>query len=315
MAQKKKEQVYLRKRLMPSGNISLYLDTFTRDGRVYEYLKLYLIPEHSRADKEKNRQTMQLAEAIRAKRTVEIQNNEYGFKSAYAEETRFFDYYKAMCEKRLGEESKGNWGNWKSCLKHLEKYEKNKNITFASITPEWIEGFKDYLENKACAWENDKRKRVKDKPLSRNSKVSYFNKLRACVNQAFEERIIAHNPLRGIEGFKAEEGTRMYLTIDELKRLTQTECDYPNIKKAFLFSCLTGLRRSDILNLTPRKTYCFLLLFENKKLTKIVSLTGNDLETSGLLYSAMFCINQKNASLICKSSVFLPHCQNYSSEK
>ncbi len=51
MAQQKKEQVYLRKRLMPSGNISLYLDTFTRDGRVYEYLKLYLIPEHSRADK------------------------------------------------------------------------------------------------------------------------------------------------------------------------------------------------------------------------------------------------------------------------
>ena len=250
MDKKKKERVNIRKRLMPSGNTSLYLDVFTKDGRKYEYLKLYLVPEHSRADKEKNRQTMQLAEAIRAKRTVEIQNNEYGFKSAYAEETRFFDYYKAMCEKRLGEESKGNWGNWKSCLKHLEKYEKNKNITFASITPEWIEGFKDYLENKACAWENDKRKRVKDKPLSRNSKVSYFNKLRACVNQAFEERIIAHNPLRGIEGFKAEEGTRMYLTIDELKRLTQTECDYPNIKKAFLFSCLTGLRRSDILNLT-----------------------------------------------------------------
>ena len=63
------------------------------------------------------------------------------------------------------------------------------------------------------------------------------------------------------------------------------------------------------------KTYYFLLLIENKKLTKVVSLTGNDLETSGLLYSAMFCINQKNASLICKSSVFLPHCQNYSSEK
>ena len=63
------------------------------------------------------------------------------------------------------------------------------------------------------------------------------------------------------------------------------------------------------------KTYYFVLLIENKGLTKIVSLTGNDLETSGLLYSAMFCINQKNAFLICKSSVFLFHCQSYSSEK
>lgn len=27
------------------------------------------------------------------------------------------------------------------------------------------------------------------------------------------------------------------------------KCEYPNIKRAFLFSCLTGLRRSDILRL------------------------------------------------------------------
>lgn len=64
-----------------------------------------------------------------------------------------------------------------------------------------------------------------------------------------------------------------------------------------------------------KKTYHFLLLTENKKLTKIVSLTGNDMETSGLLYSAMFCTNQKNAFLICKSSVFIPYYQSYSSEK
>lgn len=64
-----------------------------------------------------------------------------------------------------------------------------------------------------------------------------------------------------------------------------------------------------------RKTYYFVLLIENKVLTKIVSLTGNDLETSGLLYSAMFCINQKNAFLIYKNDVFLPYNQSYSSEK
>lgn len=170
----------------------------TAGGLFYFYANFGILhnTEHTRADKEQNRQTMQLAEAIRAKRTVEIQNDEYGFKSAYKEDTLFFDYYKAN------------------------------------------------------AWENDKRERTKDKPLARNSKLSYFNKLRACLNQAFDDRIIAHNPIRGIEGFKAEEGTRMYLTIDELKKLAQTECEYPNIKKAFLFSCLTGLRRSDILKLT-----------------------------------------------------------------
>ena len=68
-------------------------------------------------------------------------------------------------------------------------------------------------------------------------------------------------------------------------------------------------------NIPCGKTYYFLLLIENKKLTKDVSLTGNDLETSGLLYSAMFCINQKNAFLIYKNNVFLPYNQSYSSEK
>lgn len=245
-----KESIKLRKRKLPTGNTTLYLDIYRNGKREYEYLKLYLIPEKTRADKEKNRETLKLAEAIKAKRTVELQNKEFGFKNDYADETKFFDYYRTMCEARLGVDTRGNWGNWRSCLKHLEKYESNQNITFADITPKWVQGFKDYLEKEATAWGCDFRERIKDHPLSRNSKLSYFNKLRACLNQAFEERIISRNPMVGIEGFKAEEGTRMYLTLEEVKLLVQTECEYPNIKRAFLFSCLTGLRRSDILKLT-----------------------------------------------------------------
>lgn len=244
-----KEPIRLRKRTTQSGNTSLYLDIYLNGERTYEYLKLYLIPERTRADKEKNRETLKLAEAIKSKRIVELRNGEYGFKDDFASDTLFFDYYKMMCEKRLGAESRGNWGNWYSCLHHLRIYEKREKITFAEITPEWVQGFKDYLENRAIAWAHDKRHREKEYPLSRNSKVSYFNKLRACLNQAFDDRIIARNPIRGIEGFKAEEGTRMYLTTEELKKLVNTPCDYESVRRAFLFSCLTGLRRSDILKL------------------------------------------------------------------
>ena len=89
----------------------------------------------------------------------------------------------------------------------MKKYEKREDITFAEITPEWVQGFKYYHENEAVAGGHDYRKRIKDKPLARNSKMSYFNKLRACLNQAYDDRIININPLRGIEGFKSEEGT------------------------------------------------------------------------------------------------------------
>lgn len=71
-----KEPIRLRQRKTASGNTTLYLDIYLNGKRSYEYLKLYLIPETNRKDKEKNRQTLQLAEAIRAKRVVELQNGE-----------------------------------------------------------------------------------------------------------------------------------------------------------------------------------------------------------------------------------------------
>ena len=251
-----KEAVRARQKHLQNGITSLYLDIY-RDGiRSYEFLKLYLIPEKNREDRERNRQTMQLANTIKAQKIVEIQNGEFGFKSQFKEDTLFFDYYEAMCKKRFkADDNKSNWGNWRSCLKHLEKYEPNRKITFREVTPQWIQGFRDYLENDACAWSMDYRQRVKDHRLSRNSRLSYFNKLKACINQAYQDRIIPYNPIRGIEGFKPEEGTRMYLTLDEVRRLVETPCEYEAVKRAFLFSCLTGLRRSDILKLTWRDVH------------------------------------------------------------
>ena len=244
------EPIRLRKRLLKDGRQSLYFDLYHNGKREYEYLKLYLIPEKSRADKEKNKQTMKLAEAIRAKRIVDYQNGKFGFHQT-ENDIRFFDYYKAMCEKRRGgPESRGNWGNWYSCLKHLEIYEKNQDITFADITSEWVQGFKNYLEINAKAWAPRYERELEYHKLSRNSKLSYFNKLRACIHQALADGVIEQNPLRGVENFKAEESKRMYLTIDEVKAITKAKCSSPGVKRAFLFSCLTGLRRSDIQKMT-----------------------------------------------------------------
>lgn len=245
---KSKEPIRLRQRQRPSGIINLYLDIYIDGKRSYENLKLYLVPEKTRADKEKNKETLKLADAIRAKRVVELQNGQYGFDSAYKTETRFFDYYNTLCEKRhRNPASLGNWGNWWGALQHIKRYAK-PDITFKDITPQWIQGFKDYLDTTARVRDRRKRSFTTDdlRPLSQNTRRSYFNKLRACINQAYEDRIIPHNPLRGIEGFKAEERERVYLTLDEVRAMAAAECKYPVLKRAFMFSCLTGLRKSDI---------------------------------------------------------------------
>lgn len=246
-----KEPVRLRQRKNKSGNISLYLDIYIDGRRSYEYLKIYLVPERTAQDRERNRQNMQLARAIQAKRVVDIQNGEFGFSGMRKEGANFYEYYCYLCEQRLGEDTSGNWGNWKSSLQHMLVYDAYlKKRSFADITRDWILGFRDYLQKRAMTLSSDTiRKKDRGRRLSNNSQSSYFNKLRACINQAFDEGVIQSNPTRGISGISTKTGKRMYLTIEEVKRLADTPCEYACIRNAFLFSCLTGLRRSDIVRL------------------------------------------------------------------
>lgn len=243
----RKESVTLREKRLASGNISLYLDIYRDGKRSYEFLKLYITKASNPLEREVNRQTRATARAIKARRQIELQNNEYGFNSQFKLDTPFLEYYRKLCDERAkNKESRGNYQNWYSCLKHLERY-CSENTTFKDVTPEWIEGFKSFLDTTGKDLHKIKYENGESaKPLAQNSKVSYFNKLRACINQAFDERIIPINPLRGIEGFKQEETERIYLTFEEVKELAKTPCRNAVLKNAFLFSCLTGLRKSDI---------------------------------------------------------------------
>lgn len=81
-----KEPIRLRRKTLANGNISLYLDIYWNGSRTYEFLKLYLIPEKTKADKEKNRETLKLANSVKAQRIIEIQNGEFGFKTTFAEQ-------------------------------------------------------------------------------------------------------------------------------------------------------------------------------------------------------------------------------------
>lgn len=231
-----KESVKLRRRLMPSGNTSLYLDIYRRGVRRLEYLRLYLIPERNRADKEKNRQTLQLAEAIRSKRHMEVIHGEYGFSSPHDGDILFFPYAERVYEQKQS-------APMRTTLFHLRNYEKRDFITFNDITPQWLEGFISYL-NKVTCW-----KSTVERKLQANSKRLYFTNLKTILHHAQQKGVMKHNPLRSVDNWKTEETTREYLTIEELRKLIDTECEVDAIRRAFLFSCLTGLRRSDIIKL------------------------------------------------------------------
>ncbi len=105
----------------------------------------------------------------------------------------------------------------------------------------WLNTFKDYLQNTARTKSETK--------LSQNSLHSYFNKVKACLRIAFNEELIQKNPADRVKGFKQGEVKREFLIFEELKKIAKTSCGIPQLKTAFLFSCLTGIRWSDINNL------------------------------------------------------------------
>ncbi len=52
-----------------------------------------------------------------------------------------------------------------------------------------------------------------------------------------------------IDKIEWKEVKKQYLTLAEVKKLAATPCKIPVLKQASLFSCMTGLRISGILNL------------------------------------------------------------------
>ena len=73
-----------------------------------------------------------------------------------------------------------------------------------------------------------------------------FLKFRACLKEAVRKKIILSNPAADVANVKVIEAIREHLTLDELKAISKAECRYDVLKRAFIFSCLTGLRWSDI---------------------------------------------------------------------
>ena len=269
-------KVHLRQRKQTkSGSISLFLEIYkgtttspegkVKNLRAYEYLNLYLIDKpKTPLDRQSNKDTLQLAKSIKAKRELEIKNGLYGFANDFKQNANFVDYFIEQTEKR--KQSVGNYGIWDSTLKHIIKFAGSK-VSFREIDQTFCENFRDYLKDTA--------KKSSGQPLSSSSVASYFSKFRACLKEAVRKKIILSNPAIDVNSPRIIENIREYLTLEELKEIVKAECRYDVLKRAFIFSCLTGLRWSDVNNLKWS---------ELQKTTDGFRITFHQQKTKGLQY-------------------------------
>lgn len=225
----KKEIVRLRQKKLSNGDISLYLDIYYQGKRSYEFLKIYLISKpRNEFDRAANKESLQLAQNIKAKRQLEVLNDNHGVYSSHKMNADFIEYFRAQHKKRVNNNT--NPENFKATLNHFLKFIEVEKISFKEITEEIIQDFKTFLLRN----------------LSQNSARTYYFVIGVILKSAAREGIINRNPFLNIKGISKEDTHREFLSLEELQKLAKTDSQDPLLKRAFLFSCLTGLRWSDI---------------------------------------------------------------------
>ena len=233
--------VTLREKPIKQGKEkSLYLDYYPairnpRTGALTrrEFLGIYILSNpKTKADKALNEEKIAKANGLRGVREMDIINEKYDF---IDKDKNKQDFLKYMDEYSKKSGSK----NYKFVYKHFFNY-MNGKCSIGDVTPEIANGYREYLLTTKSI-----RKKTKPK-LNTNSALSYFDLFRTILTHAYKDKILTTNINDFVDSGKKEETERDFLSIEELVTLYETPCEDDVLKRVCLFSCLTGLRYSDI---------------------------------------------------------------------
>ena len=235
--------VTLRTRVIKNGMLSLYLDYYPgiRDKETmkvhrHESLSIFIYEKPiNRTQKEFNASMMERAEAIRCRRYESIVNERYDFLDKEKMKDDFLAYFQNMLPKKNEK--------WKFVYTHFCIFVDNK-CTFEEVTVDLCRNFGEYLLS-ARKLKHEGRQHT----LGKNSAAGYFSTFRGLLKIAYRDKMIRENINDFLESIDTEDIRKEYLTLEEVKKLSNTPCKFPVLKSASLFSCFTGLRISDILKL------------------------------------------------------------------
>lgn len=232
-----KETIRLRTRLLKSGCKSLYLDYYYKGNREYEYLNMYLIPENTPLDRARNKETLKSAEAIKAKRIIEKQQVLAG--THKKESPSLHSLLSMIEEKKSKDVTEGSWLVYKNGANLVREFQK-KDLPLEKIDRQWLQSYNEFLI---------------DKGYSTNYIIFQMRQMRSFLKFAEDNDFIDKSPAHTMKMQHKTDTRREYLNLEELRRLYNTDCKHALLKRAFLFSCLTGLRFSDIQKLTWGEVY------------------------------------------------------------
>lgn len=221
---------------MKNGGSSLYLDYAVDGVRYKEYLKMYLVPERTKLDRIQNEQTLKTAQGMKAKKIVSIQDGKAGFREKSVKDMLLIDYVQQQVESYRMRGHTEYARTVEKIAEYLKRFQ--RRVSLRSVTKEYALDFLQFL---------------RESGLADSTIYVYYSNLNSLFNFAYREGLVDENPMHKIDKTlkpHRPESTREYLTIDEVRKLIDTPLSSEVVKRAFLFSCFTGLRLSDIEGLT-----------------------------------------------------------------
>lgn len=129
--------------------------------------------------------------------------------------------------------------NWRRVSALLKIYTNGATIPFANINVKMLEDFKRFLLSAPQGG-------GKSGTISQTTASTYFSILKAALKQAFVDEYLTTDIAAKVKNIPPNNVRRNFLTEAELNQLANTPCDIPVLKRAALFSALTGLRHCDI---------------------------------------------------------------------
>jgi integrase len=215
-------RVNLKERTLPSGNVSLYLEISDSGKRRREFLHMLLT-----GDKLQDRETMKRAEAVRVMKNAELLDRHFGsVTNPIRKSPNFFDY----ADKLMDSRGHARKVSLRTAVDHFRRFI-GTDVTLSNIGRAEIQDFRNYLLH--C------------KGVGPNSANFYLVCIRSIFNQAMKDELLASNPAKGC-GVPTQAHLPTFLELADLKKLSVTACRDTHIRNAFLFSCFTGLRYSDV---------------------------------------------------------------------
>ena len=242
--------ITVRKKKLANNMYSLYLDywpaiTNPKTGKDTrrEFLKLQVFGAPKDAvQKKHNKETIEFAEIIRAKRLIQFRDKEYGFKENVNLSVNFIALYETIIEEKMNATSHSNYLAWKASLKYLKAFFGQKIHTHQLNDGHLIK-YRNFLLSTNNLRVNDGSK------LTINTASTYFKHFIAVLKKAYKRNLILTDLADNAEYIKEEQTHREYLTEQELEKLWKTDIKIEKIKHMAFFAALTGFRFSDIINL------------------------------------------------------------------